>query len=224
MSVIIERRQALAKELLRTTGGPCRVKLCGMFREQDIEAVNEAKPDFCGFIVNVPASHRSLSTERAKTLAREVGSGIFTVGVYVDETYENVCRDGREGCFDVIQLHGEEDEGYIERVRSRTDAPIIQAFQVRREQDVRSANESTADMVLLDSGQGTGREFDWSLLASVERPYILAGGLTPENVGQVIRELHPWGVDMSSGLETDRVKDPEKIRAAVAAVRSANNA
>ena len=224
MSVITERRQALAKELLHTTDGPCRVKLCGMFREQDIEAVNEAKPDFCGFIVNVPASHRSLSTERAKTLAREVGSGIFTVGVYVDETYENVCRDGREGCFDVIQLHGEEDEGYIERVRSRTDAPIIQAFQVRREQDVRSANESTADMVLLDSGQGTGREFDWSLLASVERPYILAGGLTPENVGQVIRELHPWGVDMSSGLETDRVKDPEKIRAAVAAVRSANNA
>jgi phosphoribosylanthranilate isomerase len=153
-----------------------------------------------------------------------VGAGIFTVGVYVDETYENVCRDGREGCFDVIQLHGEEDEEYIEGVRACTKAPIIQAFQVRREQDVRSANESTADMVLLDSGQGTGREFDWSLLASVERPYILAGGLTPENVGQVIRELHPWGVDMSSGLETDRVKDPEKIRAAVAAVRSANNA
>ena len=224
MSVITERRQALAKELLHTTGSPCRVKLCGMFREQDVEAVNEAKPDFCGFIVNVPASHRSLSTERAKTLAREVGSGIFTVGVYVNDTDDRVARDGSQGYFDVIQLHGEEDEGYIERVRSRTDAPIIQAFQVRREQDVRSANESTADMVLLDSGQGTGREFDWSLLASVERPYILAGGLTPENVGQVIRELHPWGVDMSSGLETDRVKDPEKIRAAVAAVRSANNA
>lgn len=224
MNDTTERRQALAAELLRTTDGPCRVKLCGMFREQDIEAVNEAKPDFCGFIVNVPASHRSLSTERAKTLAREVGSGIFTVGVYVNDTDDRVARDGSQGYFDVIQLHGEEDEGYIERVRSRTDAPIIQAFQVRREQDVRSANESTADMVLLDSGQGTGREFDWSLLASVERPYILAGGLTPENVGQVIRELHPWGVDMSSGLETDRVKDPEKIRAAVAAVRSANNA
>ena len=224
MNDTTERRQALAAELLRTTDGPCRVKLCGMFREQDIEAVNEAKPDFCGFIVNVPASHRSLSTERAKTLAREVGSGIFTVGVYVDDTDDRVARDGSQGYFDVIQLHGEEDEGYIERVRSRTDAPIIQAFQVRREQDVRSANESTADMVLLDSGQGTGREFDWSLLASVERPYILAGGLTPENVGQVIRELHPWGVDLSSGLETDRVKDPEKIRAAVAAVRSANNA
>ncbi|MGL5172382.1 MAG: phosphoribosylanthranilate isomerase [Olsenella sp.] len=224
MSVITERRQALAKELLHAMGGPCRVKLCGMFREQDITAVNEAEPDFCGFITNVPSSHRSLSTERAKTLAREVGPGIFTVGVYVDDTDDRVARDGSPGYFDVIQLHGEEDEGYIERVRSRTDAPIIQAFQVRREQDVWNANKSTADMVLLDSGQGTGREFDWSLLASVERPFILAGGLTPENVGQVIRELRPWGVDMSSGLETDRVKDPEKIRAAVAAVRSANNA
>jgi len=146
---------------------------------------------------------------------------IFTVGVSVDAPEASIGGNER---FDVLQLHGHEDNDYILRLRLRTRVPIIQAVQARSKGDVERANRSVADMVLLDSGQGTGSSFDWSLLKDMNRPFILAGGLTPENVAQTIGELHPWGVDMSSGIETARLKDPEKIRAAVAAVRSAGNA
>ena len=193
MSDILPMRQALAMELLHTTGGPCRVKLCGMFREQDVVAVNAAKPDFCGFIVDVPKSHRSLPSRDAARLALDVEPDIFTVGVSVDAPEASIGGNER---FDVLQLHGHEDNDYILRLRLRTRVPIIQAVQVRSKGDVERANRSVADMVLLDSGQGTGSSFDWSLLKDMNRPFILAGGLTPENVAQTIGELHPWGVDM----------------------------
>lgn len=221
MSGVSPRRQALAMELLHATDGPCRIKLCGMFREQDIVAVNAAGPDFCGFIVDFPESHRSLSSTGAAGLARGVKSDIFTVGVSVDASVASVSDNG--GLFDVLQLHGHEDNDYIRHLRLRTKAPIIQAIQVRSKKDVERANRSAADMVLLDSGHGTGSGFDWSLLKGMSRPFVLAGGLTPENVVQAIGELHPWGVDMSSGIETSYLKDPGKIRAAVAAVRSTSN-
>lgn len=222
MSDVSPERQALAMELLRATDGPCRIKLCGMFREQDVVAVNAAEPDLCGFIVDFPESHRSLPSSRAARLARDVRPSVFTVGVVVDAS---VARAGDNGSlFDVLQLHGHEDNDYIRHLRLRTRAPIIQAVQVRSKRDVERANRSAADMVLLDSGQGTGGSFDWSLLKSMGRPFALAGGLTPENVARAVGELHPWGVDMSSGIETAHLKDPGKIRAAVAAVRSASNA
>ncbi len=222
MSGVSPRRQALVMELLHATDGPCRIKLCGMFREQDIVAVNAAEPDFCGFIVDFPESHRSLSSTGAARLAHDVRPDVFTVGVSVDAPVARVGDNG--SLFDVLQLHGHEDNGYIRHLRLRTRAPIIQAIQVLSEKDVERANRSAADMILLDSGHGTGNGFDWSLINGMSRPFVLAGGLTPENVAQAVGELHPWGVDMSSGIETARLKDPEKIRAAVAAVRSASNA
>ncbi|MDR4015614.1 MAG: phosphoribosylanthranilate isomerase, partial [Eggerthellaceae bacterium] len=108
---------------------------------------------------------------------------------------------------------------YISELRHHTGGGTIQAFQVGNEEDASRAEGSAADMVLLDNGQGTGAAFDWSYVSRMHRPFILAGGLTPENVGEALDEVRPWGVDMSSGLETDKLKDPEKIAAAVREVR-----
>ena len=196
------------------------VKLCGMFRDEDIAAVNEAAPDLCGFIVDFLRSHRSVSPERLRELVARLDGAIVAVGVFVDAEPERVAALTRNG-IEVVQLHGSEDEGYLARLRTLTDAPIIQAFRVRGAADVERANASGADLVLLDNGWGTGERFDWTLAGGIRRPFMLAGGLTPQNVGEAVRAFSPWGVDMSSGIETDRRKDPQKIKAAVAAVRSA---
>lgn len=203
--------------------GRTRIKCCGMFRDQDIMAVNEARPDFCGFIVDFPKSHRSVSPEHAAELAARLAPGILPVGVFVDEDPAVIVRLIREGAIGAVQLHGHEDEGYIGQLRTMLPkgTPVVQAFRVRHAQDVARAEASSADLVLLDNGQGTGERFDWSLVKHVSRPFVLAGGLTPQNVADAIRQVHPWAVDLSSGLETDGLKDPYKIKAAVAAVREA---
>ena len=206
-------------------GAPTRVKLCGLWRDEDVDAVLEAAPDLCGFVIDFPRSHRSVTPERARELGRRLaGAGIERVGVFVDEDPETVAGLVRDGAIDAVQLHGHEDGTYIRGLRGALPAGtrIIQAFRVREAADVERANQSPADLVLLDSGQGTGRSFDWALLANATRPYVLAGGLGPENVADAVRELHPWGVDMSSGIETNGEKDPSKMKAAVDAVRKEN--
>ena len=122
----------------------------------------------------------------------------------------------------LIQLHGQEDEAYIAALREKTDLPIIQAFKISCPEDAARAEKSSADYILLDNGSGgTGQTFDWSHLSGVTRPYILAGGLGPENLAQAVARLAPYAVDLSSGVETDGLKDREKILRAVAAVRGA---
>lgn len=202
-------------------GNATRVKLCGMFRQEDVDAVNAARPDYVGFVVDFPRSHRSVAADDLPALSMRVASGIRRVGVFVDEPVDKVARLFGEGAIDVAQLHGSEDESYIEALRQACDVPIIQAFRVRSTADVARAESSSADLVLLDNGQGTGETFDWSLVRGVRRPFVLAGGLTPENLGDAIAATHPWGVDLSSGIETDGLKDPSKMRAAVDAVRAA---
>lgn len=118
----------------------------------------------------------------------------------------------QDGIIDIAQLHGHEDRDYIQNLRGMTDKPIIQAFKVRCEEDVRTAEASEADMILLDNGAGTGESFDWHLIQNVKRPFFLAGGLYPHNVAQAVREIQPFAVDVSSGIETDKKKDPEKMR------------
>ena len=194
------------------------IKLCGMFREQDIDAVNEALPDLCGFIVDYPSSHRHVGRDKLLQLVGRLDPQVPAVGVFVDEPL-GLVSELADTVLDMVQLHGNEENPYIARLRELVDIPICQAIRVRTPDDVRRANESKADIVLLDSGAGSGRAFDWSLIQGVERPFILAGGLDPQNVGEAIDRFHPWGVDMSSGIETDRLKDPRKIRAAVAAGR-----
>ena len=228
-----ERRQAARAWLLAPSPeGRVRVKLCGMSREQDVDAVEELRPDLCGFIVDFPKSHRSVSPERVAQLcarmdaaeAQAAGaadvSPVWRVGVFVDKPAEEVVHIVHDSGLDLAQLHGHEDAAYVAALRAADpDLGIIQAFRVREPKDVARACESEADLVLLDKGQGTGEAFDWSLAKLATRPFMLAGGLGPENVAAAIGQVHPWGVDMSSGIETDKLKDPPKMRDAVAAVR-----
>ena len=198
-----------------------RVKLCGLRRPQDVEAANAARPDYVGFVVDFPRSRRSVPASELAILSRLVRPEIRRVGVFVDESVETIAKLFESSTIDVAQLHGSEDEAYLSRLRATCTVPVIQAFRMRGAADVERAMASTADLVLLDNGQGTGHTFDWSLARDARRPFMLAGGLGPENVAQAIRTVHPWGVDMSGGVETDGMKDPDKMQAAVAAAKGA---
>ena len=196
-----------------------KIKLCGLTRPCDIEAVNELQPDYIGFVF-AKKSRRYVSPEKAKELKAMLAPGIQAVGVFVNEEPAQIVSLLEAGTIDVAQLHGQESETEIRRLRELTDHPLIQAFRIDTEQDVERANASTADYVLLDSGAGgTGTVFDWDLLQAIRRPYFLAGGLDTENLGTVKAKLNPYGVDVSSGIETDGYKDKEKMTAFVAAAR-----
>ena len=195
-----------------------KIKLCGLTRPEDITAANALEPDFVGFVFS-PKSRRCVTAEQARALRSQLSPAIQAVGVFVDEEPERVAALLEAGIIDLAQLHGREDEGYLERLRALTEKPILQAFQIKTAEDLMRTQSSSADYILLDSGAGTGTTFDWGLLTSVRRPYFLAGGLGPDNVAQAIQVLHPWGVDVSSGIETGGVKDFHKMAALVAAVR-----
>lgn len=196
-----------------------KIKLCGLTRPCDIEAVNELQPDYIGFVF-AKKSRRYVSPEKAEELKAMLAPGIQAVGVFVNEEPERIVSLLEAGTIDVAQLHGQEGEREIRRLRELTDHLLIQAFRIDTEQDVERANASTADYVLLDSGAGgTGTVFDWDLLQAIRRPYFLAGGLDTENLGTVKAKLNPYGIDVSSGIETDGYKDKEKMTAFVAAAR-----
>ena len=209
------------------------IKICGMRRIEDIEAANACRPDYIGFILS-PGFRRSVTPEDAELLARRLAPGILKVGVFVNESVERVASAA--GFLDLIQLHGKEDNAYIRDLRGRlmtTNDPrgrlLIQAFRIRCANDLKRAMESEADYLLLDNGTGTGEAFDWSLIRDAEalkrgeaaRPWILAGGLGPDNVAEAVRRFRPYAVDLSSGAETDGWKDPEKMARCVQAVREA---
>jgi phosphoribosylanthranilate isomerase len=197
-----------------------KIKICGLSRPQDIDYVNEAQPDFCGFIVNVPKSRRNVSPDTLRSLRKSLRPEVLPVGVFVNEDPETIVSLVLDGTLALVQLHGQEDEAYIAALREKISVPIIKAFRVDTRQDVENAQTSSADYILLDNGSGgTGQVFDWSLLQSAARPYILAGGLGPDNLASAVQALHPFAVDLSSGVETDGFKDREKILAAVRAVR-----
>lgn len=197
-----------------------KIKICGLRRMEDIQAVNEAKPDFCGFVIEVPGSFRSVTVSQAKELAAELDRDIQAVGVFVNAPETLAAGLLNQGIISMAQLHGQEDETYIRRLRKLTDRPLIKAFSVRTRKDAEKAMESTADYILLDQGSGgTGIPFDWSLLPVIERPFFLAGGLGEDNLETAVHRLHPYAVDLSSGVETDMWKDPVKIKKAVDIVR-----
>ena len=199
-----------------------KIKLCGLSRPCDIEWVNALVPDFIGFVF-AKKSRRCISPEEARSLRRALDPGIRVVGVFVRESPELVAGLLNGGIIDIAQLHGGEDEAYIEALRRLTDLPLIQAFRIDGPGDLARAKDSSADHVLLDHGAGgTGSSFDWRLIRDFSRPYFLAGGLSPDNAGEAVRALRPWAVDVSSGIETDGKKDYDKMRAFVGAVRAAS--
>ena len=195
-----------------------RVKMCGMRRMIDIEYTNEVMPDYIGFIFD-STRRRYVSPEAARELRDRLDRRIVPVGVFVDGSPKTVAKISECGIIDMIQLHGCEEEKYIAELRELTDKPIIKAFIVSSEDDIHSAAKSSADYILLDSGCGSGRTFDRSLIGSIGRDYFLAGGLTPENVSEAVDELHPFAVDASSSLETDGCKDLKKMKAFMDSMR-----
>lgn len=197
-----------------------KIKLCGLRRECDIEYANELLPEYIGFVF-APKSKRYVEPELALELRQNLDSEIISVGVFVDENPESIADMVKREIISAVQLHGSEDNAYIAGLRRLvgSSVEIIKAFVVKSENDVETANNSDADYVLLDSGGGSGEVFDHSLIKNIDRPYFLAGGLTPENVGGAVSKLQPYAVDASSGLETDGFKDFNKMSAFVKAVR-----
>ena len=195
-----------------------KIKMCGLFHPCDIRAANELKPEYIGFVFS-PGSRRYVTYGQASELKALLEPDIRAVGVFVDENPKTVADLLDQGVIDIVQLHGREDESYIKKLRTLTDCPVIQAFCVKNEYDAAQAQRSTADYILLDSGAGTGTIFDWKLIQDIQRPYFLAGGLSPDNVGEAVRYLYPYAVDVSSGIETDGRKDKIKMAAFAAAVR-----
>ena len=195
-----------------------KIKCCGLSRLFDIEAANHLMPEYIVFVF-APKSRRYVSADKACVLKQALSPEIKAVGVFVNETPEQIATLTDKGIIDMIQLHGNEDEAYIEKLRALTDKPIIKAFRIETVADVEKAVQSTADAILLDSGAGTGKVFNWKLLADIKRPYFLAGGLALNNIKQALQQLTPDAVDVSSGIETEGDKDKEKMAAFIAAVR-----
>lgn len=201
------------------TAARTKIKLCGLTRVCDIEAANELAPEYIGFVF-APGSRRYVAPSRAAELKRLLSPEICVVGVFVREAPDVIAGLLSSGVIDMAQLHGGEDEAYIRNLKSMTNKPIIKAFRVDTPEDIKTAEKSIADYVLLDSGSGgTGRTFDWELIKEIGRPYFLAGGLHKDNAADAVRQLAPYAVDVSSGIETDGVKDREKMAAFVRAVR-----
>lgn len=200
-----------------------RVKICGLSRPCDIDYVNAAKPDYIGFVF--AKSRRRVDARQAKLLKERLAPGICAVGVFVNEQPEVIAGLVEEGIIDMVQLHGQEDEAYIGKLHKLLTTPtaaIIKAFSVKSPEDVKRACQSSADYILLDHGAGgTGHCFDWSLIKNVKRPFFLAGGLGPDNVEQACR-VGAFALDMSSGVETDGLKDQEKINDCVRKIKMSN--
>ena len=190
-----------------------KIKICGLRRMEDIEAVNRLKPEFIGFVF-WKKSKRYVSPEQAEALRKKLDPKITAVGVFVDAPEEEVSDLLNRGIIDIAQLHGHEDEKYISGLRELTKKPMIQAFQIRSEEDaeeiLKNAEKSPAEYVLIDSGMGSGKSFNWDLLKVFPREYFLAGGLDPENVGEAVARTSAFAVDVSSNVETDGKRTKRK--------------
>ena len=189
-----------------------KIKICGLFRDIDIDYVNEAMPDYIGFVF--AKSRRQVSKEWAATMRSRLRSEITPVGVFVNESLANVAKLLNENIIDLAQLHGDENEPYIQELKSLTYKPIIKAVRVLSQDDIEAAQHTTADFLLFDNGPGgTGKSFNWSLVGKVKNPFFLAGGLKVDNIEQAIAKTttRPYAVDLSSGVETDGIKDRAKI-------------
>ena len=191
-----------------------KLKFCGLTREADIRAANETRPDYIGFVF--AESRRRVTDEQAARLRALLSPGIQAVGVFVNDDPTHIALLANRGVIDLIQLHDGESAAYIRRLRTMTAAPIICALRVGKQTDIKRAESNLVDFLLLDTYTkdaygGSGRTFDWSLIGEVGKPYFLAGGLNESNIIRAMR-TGAYALDLSSGIETDGVKDAEKMR------------
>ena len=194
------------------------VKFCGMRRMEDIKNVNVLKPDLVGFILD-PTRKRYVDPKDVSVMKANLAEGIKAVGVFVNEEISKVSDLLNGGIIDIAQLHGDESEDYIRKLKDETGATVIKAFGIRSDEDIKRAEESCADLIIVDApGGGTGKTFNWELLKKLKRDYILAGGLNEKNIKEAMA-LSPYGVDVSSGIETDGYKDMKKMEDFISIVR-----
>ena len=200
-----------------------KIKICGLKRLIDAEYVNEVMPEYAGFVF-WDRSSRNVTYDEAKSIREHIDEQIQSVGVFVDADIDFIAKLVTDNIISCVQLHGKESDEYILKLRNiiGSRAMIIKAYEVKDASDIDRANNSIADMILVDSGKGSGNAFDWSVLKDIKREYFLAGGLSQDNVSAAIDMLRPYAVDVSSKVETDGCKDIEKIRKFCGAVRSQN--
>lgn len=198
-----------------------KIKLCGIKSEDDIKVINEVLPDYIGFVF-AGKSKRYISFDTAKILKSKLDNRVKAVGVFVNEDTENIAYLVKNKIIDIVQLHGNEDKRYINTLKTKINVPIIYAYQIKSKTDIKSINKNT-DFILLDAGAGCGKAFDETLLEGFDNEYFLAGGLSIDNIKEKIMKLHPFGVDVSSGIETGGKKDAAKIRKFVSLVREVDN-
>lgn len=200
-----------------------KIKICGLTRLEDIEAVNAARPDYIGFVF--AKSKRQVETETARVLKQVLDPGIKAVGVFVNYPVAEIIAMAEQGIIDIIQLHGDEDEATVQLLQAQTGLPVIRAFRIKSQADIR---ETAADYRLFDTYDtaqygGSGAAFNWKLLQGVTGDFFLAGGLNSGNIEAAIHQVKPYCVDISSGVETDGKKDRDKIIEIVAKTRQITN-
>jgi phosphoribosylanthranilate isomerase len=200
-----------------------KIKICGLSRLADIDMVNEVLPDYIGFVF--AKSKRQVGEIEAGGLKARLNTDIKAVGVFVNEDVNRIARLCNTGTIDIVQLHGEEEESYILKLRGLIINPIIKAVRVRYEEDINTASELPCDYLLLDAYKedqygGSGEAFDWTVIKKIRKPFFLAGGIHPGNVLQAISTVHPYCIDVSSGVESNGFKDGVKIIDIVTKLRS----
>ncbi len=181
-----------------------KIKICGLRRKEDIEYVNELKPDFIGFILT-DGFKRSIGEEQAAVLKAGLDKSIKAVGVFVNDDAVKINRLVNEGIIDIVQLHGQESSEFCDKIKG----PVIKYFSPDM---FNRTDEYNTDYFLFDSGTGTGKTFDWSKVPKTDKPFFLAGGLNADNIKQAVREINPYCIDLSSAVETNGVKDYNKIK------------
>ncbi len=202
-----------------------KVKICGLRSLADIEKVNRYLPDYIGFVF--ADSRRFVTDEQALEMSRALDRRIQAVGVFVDEPLGHVAGLCDRGVINAMQLHGGESEAYIRELKQNTGTTVIKAVRVQRADQISRMISQEADYMLFDTYKkgapgGTGERFPLEIVKEsfVRKPYFLAGGLDCGNVEEVIRQMECFAVDVSTGVETDGVKDEEKIRKFVECVRN----
>ena len=197
-----------------------KVKICGISHEAEINIMNELKPDYIGFAF-YGRSRRFIAPEHAAHLRAKLRPGIKAVGVFKNASLESVALSVETANLDMVQLHGDETGEYIAALREYIKCPIMRTFKIASAMDADKAMYSTADYVLLDGGEA-GKSFNWAMIGSSRRRrFFLKGGLTPENVDQALEiSPQPYGLDVSTGVECNRLKDYRKVMKFLLAVRN----
>lgn len=199
-----------------------KIKICGLTRLADIAAVNVARPDYIGFVF--AKSKRQVDAETAAALKAALDPAIKAVGVFVNQPVAEIIALAGAGIIDLIQLHGDEDEATVRQLQAHTGLPVIRAMRISSPADIRA---TAADYRLFDTYDpcqygGSGATFNWDLLAGVTGDFFLAGGLNQDNIVAAIDQVNPYCVDISSGVESDGVKDRDKIIEIVEMIREIN--